>query len=84
MFSLTLLDPASYKSNSCFTTGRNSNLTYFFQICCIQACVKTFLLFFQMEECIQMGDENGKDMNNSSPCDFNVKIKIHDGRNVMG
>jgi len=29
-----------------------------------------------------MGDENGKDMNNSSPCDFNVKIKIHDGSNV--
>lgn len=30
-----------------------------------------------------MGDENGEDMNNSSPCDFNVKIKIHDGRHVM-
>lgn len=46
-------------------------------------CQGLFLLFFQMEECIQMGDENGKDMNNTSPCDFNVKIKIHDGRNVM-
>lgn len=30
-----------------------------------------------------MGDEKGMDMNNSSPCDFNVKIKIHDGRHVM-
>lgn len=36
-----------------------------------------------MEECIQKGDENAKDTNNSSPCDFNVKIKIHDGGHVM-
>lgn len=46
-------------------------------------CQGLFSLIFQMEEYIQKGDENVKDMNNSSPCDFNVKIEIHDGRHVM-